>query len=160
MPGTLPVGNFWISKSNIFGLGLNAARPTEQVIQSSPGGAWRFWAAEDVLFPFDVKAGSPVVITAPDARPLSFRATFLALHDLASGQSLLIAEVTNRIGLIVGADQVIYTNAFDTLLADIRYHYTRQSLEQDIVLHGKPCPSRRRTPAGNLDGVVQFRAGQ
>lgn len=79
-----------------------------------------------------------MTITTPSARVLSFRATFLALHDLASGQRLLIAAVTNRDGVIVGTDQVIYTNAFDRLQADIRYRYTRQSLEQDIILHENP----------------------
>lgn len=127
-----------LSRSNIVGAGLSVSRATDRSIQPAAGGARAEFGLQKTFFPLDVKGGGPVVITAPDARPLSFRATFLALHDLATDQSLLIAEVTNRAGMIFGADEVIYTNAFDTLNADIRYRYTQNSLEQDIILHENP----------------------
>lgn len=130
----------WTSlvRSNVADLGRQASWGTERTIQPVPGGARAEFGLQKTFFPVDVKSSGPVVVTAPDARLLAFRATFLALHDLASDQSLLIAEVTNRVGLIVGDGEVIYTDAFDTLNADIRYRYTANSLEQDIILHENP----------------------
>ena len=133
-----------LSRSNV--ANLSATPAIAKTIQPISGGARADFGLQKTFFPVDVKDGGPVVITTPDARQLSFRATFLALHDLSTDQSLLIAEVTNRVGSIIGANQVIYTNAFDTLRADIRYRYTAQSVEQDIILHEHPAIPKEFSP--------------
>jgi hypothetical protein len=48
----------------------------------------------------------------------------------------VLGRITNRVGLIApSSGQVIYTNAFDGLVrADLIYHYSTHSLEQDIRL--------------------------
>lgn len=129
-PPTLTVSNS--------ALGYRAAWPVSQSIRSIAGGGSAEFGLHKVFFPLDARGKRPLTITTPDGRTLACRATFLALHDLITDQSFLLGEVTNRIGLIVGADQVIYTNVFDTLNADLRYHYTKYSLEQDIILHEHP----------------------
>jgi len=127
-----------LTSSNSFALGASASQVPERAIQPVPGGGRADFGLQKAFFPVDVKGEQTLTITTPEGRVLACRATFLALHDLASGQNVLIAEVTNRIGAIVGRDQVVYTNAFDTIRADIRYRYTSYSLEQDIVLHEHP----------------------
>ena len=52
--------------------------------------------------------------------------------------TVLIAVLTNSIGQLVGSNQVIYTNAFVGLDADLLYTYTKAGLEQDVVLREQP----------------------
>jgi len=92
------------------------------------------YGLQKVHFPAEITE-APIIIVTPDGRRLQCRATFLALHDAASGQNLLIGQVQKSIGELVGDNTVIYPNAFDTISADIRYRYTKYSLEQDIILH-------------------------
>lgn len=117
------------------------------VIRPVPGGARAEYGLQKVYFPLDARGGDALTITTPEGRVLKCRATFLAAHDLKTDQRWLIAEVTNRIGLIVGKDQVVYTNAFDSIAADIRYRYTKHSLEQDILLHENPVLPKEFAPA-------------
>jgi hypothetical protein len=61
----------------------------------------------------------------------------LVYYDPSNLTNVLFAVPTNRIGVVNSnlANQVIYTNAFDGCAADVRYTYTRQGLEQDIVVN-------------------------
>lgn len=124
------------NRTNLAGLALNASRVPDRAIRPVPGGARADFGLLKVFFPLDAKAGTPLTITTADGRTLACRATFLALHDLASDQSLLLAEVTNRVGMITGDHEVIYTNCFDTLNASLRYRISAEgsTLEQDILL--------------------------
>jgi hypothetical protein len=115
------------------GLDLRAAHPVAQQIRLLDVGAAGDYGLQKAYFPPDT--GEPITIITPDGRTLAVRATFLALHDTASGQSLLLGEVQASHGQLEGDNSVIYPNAFDTIKADIRYRYTKYSLEQDIILH-------------------------
>ena len=51
----------------------------------------------------------------------------LAVQDVASGQSLLLGQVTHSIGVLIGDNTVVYPNALDLPKggkADIRYRYS------------------------------------
>ena len=124
-----------LTNSIFAGHGLNASRPVEMKIEPAPFGARTEFGLQKTFFPTDVK-DAPVVITTPDGRKLSFRATFIALHDKQSGQSLLLAELTNRTGAIVADDEVLYEKSFDTLDASVRYRILANGngLEQDVLL--------------------------
>lgn len=137
-PPQLEAARFSNSESNNATAGIIVPGEPVQVIRAVAGGARADYGLQKVFFPLDARSAEALTITTPDGRTLKCRATFLAAHDLATDQCWLIAEVTNRIGEIVGPDQVIYTNAFDTIAADIRYRYTKYSLEQDILLHENP----------------------
>ena len=125
-----------LSRTNVAGLALNASRVPDRAIRPVPGGARADFGLLKVFFPLDAKDGQPLSITTADGRTLACRATFLALHDLASDQSLMLAEVTNRVGMITGDHEVIYTNCFDTLNASLRYRISGDGsrLEQDLLL--------------------------
>jgi hypothetical protein len=51
---------------------------------------------------------------------------------------VLIAVLTNSPGYLVGANQVIYPNAFMGIQADLRYTYNKAGVEQDIILREQP----------------------
>lgn len=115
-------------------LGIGASSMVKQEIRLENDSAVADYGLQKVHFPAEITE-APITITTPDGRKLQCRATFLALYDANSGQSLLLGEVKKSIGELVGDNTVIYPNAFDTIGADIRYRYTKYSLEQDIILH-------------------------
>jgi hypothetical protein len=59
-----------------------------------------------------------------------------------AGEGVLLAGVKSRIGELVGANQVVYRDAFDRegVSGDIVYTYTASSLEQDIVIQKQLPP--------------------
>ena len=115
-------------------LGIGASTVVKQEITLVKDGALADYGLQKVLFPPEITEG-PVFITTADGRRLACRAVFLALHNAESGQSLLLGEVRKSEGELVGDNTVLYPNAFDTINADVRYRYTKYSLEQDIILH-------------------------
>ena len=49
------------------------------------------------------------------------------------------AGITNSIGQLISSNQVWYDNAFTGLKAGVRYTYTRQGFEQDVILEEQPA---------------------
>jgi hypothetical protein len=113
---------------------VGVSNPVRQEIRLENDSAVADYGLQKVYFPADITE-APITIITPDGRKLFCRATFLALHDATTGQSLMLGEVRKSVGELVGDNTVIYPNAFDTISADIRYRYTKYSLEQDIILH-------------------------
>ena len=57
----------------------------------------------------------------------------LAFYDPTTGESSMIAEIKDSIGVVTG-NQVIYEDAFDGVVADLRYTYTKAGFVQDVIL--------------------------
>lgn len=111
----------------------------EHRIKLESNGAYASYGVHVARFPADVNGENPVRMVTPDGRALAFRPTFLSLRDTQTGEGLLIAQITNRTGLVVGTNKVVYTNAFAGINADVRLIYTAHSLEQDIIFHEQPA---------------------
>ncbi len=86
----------------------------------------------------DINSGGSVSLLMPDGQQLLSNPMGLSFKDLASGKNVLLGEVTNCIGELVASNVVLYPNAFDTLKAAIRYTYTRDGFEQDVILYENP----------------------
>ncbi|MGA2750690.1 MAG: hypothetical protein ABSG59_18110 [Verrucomicrobiota bacterium] len=84
--------------------------------------------------------GGAVRLTTPAGQQFSSGVFGLCYWDAAAGTNVLIAPVQNSLGLVVGANQVIYTNAFAGLNADIETTYTLDGFQQNIVLREQPPP--------------------
>ena len=101
-------------------------------------------------FPGDIYQGQIELVT-PDGQHLKSRPLGLSYFD--GENTVLIAELTNSIGVVVGSNVVIYPNAFTDIKADLRYTYTKAGFEQDIILRQQPptpesfglnpCPSNQ-----------------
>jgi hypothetical protein len=88
-----------------------------------------------VTFPGDIYNGEIELVT-PEGLQLESRPMGLSYFD--GTNSVLIAELTNSIGQVLGDNQVIYTNAFTDFACDLRYTYTIGGFEQDIILREQP----------------------
>ena len=86
-------------------------------------------------FPGDINQGVIELVT-PDGVHLKSRLLGLSYDDGA--HTVLIAELKDSVGLVVGPNQVIYPDAFTDFKADLRYTYTKAGFEQDIILREQP----------------------
>src|ERR1700721_2221233 len=63
----------------------------------------------------------------------------LSYFDASTGQSVMIAALQDSLGQVLPSlNQVLYTNAFTNLEADVRYTYTKAGLEQKIIPRAQP----------------------
>ena len=88
-------------------------------------------------FPNDIFQGQ-IQLTTPDSVQLNSQPVGLSYFD--GTHSVVIAELTNSIGALVGDNQIIYTNAFAGLKADLLFTYKKAGFEQDVILRQQPSP--------------------
>jgi hypothetical protein len=85
---------------------------------------------------------TPVKITDPTGKALSFSVFGLAYYDAASGSNAAIGTLQTSEGAIVSPNGVLFTNCFSNVSADVLYSYTKAGLSQDIMLRqAPPAPS-------------------
>lgn len=123
--------NFWNSDTSQW-------EPSSEQIEQYPGGAVARHGQHKVIFANDLAAADPIDLQTPDGQELHTRLLGLSYLDTASGQSVLIAEITNCLGQIIGSNQVWYDGAFCGVKAGVRYTYTQEGFEQDIILEESP----------------------
>jgi hypothetical protein len=66
----------------------------------------------------------------------------LAYSAPATGQSVLIAEPQDRIGVLASANQLLWEDAFKGVRANVRVTYSKAGVEADVVLLEAPPPPR------------------
>lgn len=117
-------------------------------IRLTAGGAAADFGRLKVYFDANPASARPVRITTPAGGSMACRATYLAAYNTASDECLLLATLTNALGLIVSPSELLYTNSFDNLHAHLRYGYERSgiSLVQDVILLEKPRLPASFTP--------------
>jgi hypothetical protein len=108
---------------------------SEQIDIQPNGTAQAVNGQHQAYFPGDIYQGEIELVT-PDGVQLHSRPMGLSYFD--GTNSVMIAELTNSIGVVSGANQVIYPNAFTDFKADLVYTYTKAGFEQDIVLREQP----------------------
>jgi hypothetical protein len=86
-------------------------------------------------FPGNIYEGAVELVT-PDGVHMQSRPIGLSYDD--GSNTVLIAELKSSTGELVGANQIIYPDAFTDFKADLRYTYTKAGFEQDFVLLEQP----------------------
>jgi hypothetical protein len=107
----------------------------EQISILPNGTAVAINGQHQAYFPGDIYNGQIKLVT-PDGKQLYSQPLCLTFFD--GTNSVVIAELTNSLGLVAGNNQVIYPNAFTGFSADLRYTYTKAGFEQDVILHEQP----------------------
>ena len=111
-------------------------QPSKEEIDIQPDGTLAATQGQhQVYFPGNIYGGE-IKLVQPNGVQLHSCPVGLSYDD--GSNTVLIAVLTNSIGQLVGPNQVIYTNAFVGLDADLLYTYTKAGLEQDVVLREQP----------------------
>lgn len=115
-----------VEQINIVGTGAQAKQGPCQVT----------WAADAST------AGGAVKFTSPGGSNFTSGVYGLSLRDISSGSNVLIATITNSIGVLNGNNEIDYPLAFSGLQADIQNIYMLSGFEQNIILRQQlPSPS-------------------
>src|SRR2546422_5057409 len=76
----------------------------------------------------------PINLYLPDGRLLRSQIVGLAYTESDTGKSVFISELKDSVGQVVGRNQVVYPDAFQSIKADVRYTVTQCCFEQDLIL--------------------------
>ena len=86
-------------------------------------------------FPSDIYNGTIKLVT-PDGLQLQSQPVGLFYDD--GSNTVMIAELTNSVGQLISPNQMIYTNAFTGVDADLLYTYRMSGFEQDVIFRQQP----------------------
>ena len=102
---------------------------------SVPGGAQALQGRHQVQWALNANTpGGAVVLTTPDGKQISSTVFGMAWYDVTTGSNAVIGRLKDCNGAIVEPNQVVYSDAFSNVTADICYTYTKAGLSQDIVM--------------------------
>jgi len=111
---------------------------SQEQIEAYPQGAIARQGQFQAIFADNLNTPGAIDVQTADGNRL--RSTILGLMyvDPATGDAVTIARLQDSEGQLISANQVLYTNAFEGVLADVRYTYKTSGLEQDVILHQQP----------------------
>lgn len=116
--------------------------PANDTLEIVDGAAVGLQAQLKVRLAGNIAEPGSLQVTLPSGALLASHVYGLAYVDSATGESVLLATVRNTEGILVGQNQVHYLEAFDgeECQADLRYTFTKASIEQDVVFRQSPRP--------------------
>jgi hypothetical protein len=121
--------NYWAS---------NQWQAAKEEIDGYAGGAIAQFGQHKVIFANNLNTAGAIDLQTPDGKELRSHVLGLSYYDSASGKTVLIAQVKDCQGQIVGSNQVVYADAFEGVSADAQYIYRRGSFEQNVILKSSP----------------------
>ena len=118
-----------------------AWRETREEIVITPSGAAAMQGPHRVQFTGNLNTHGAITLTAPDGKTLRSHVLGLAYTDTTTGESVFLGLIRDTEGVLHPPNEVVYPNAFSGVRADVRYIYTRQGFEQDVILRASlPTP--------------------
>src|SRR5439155_6931063 len=113
-----------------------------------------------VIFSANLNDDGAIEIQMQDHELILLNVIGLAWQDSVSGQTTFFASVKDCVGEIIEPNQVIYRDAFDGILADVRYIYNKGKFESDIILREQPVlPRSLPADRAHLQVVTEFLSG-
>lgn len=114
--------------------------PAEAVFEKTrKGGMVARRTQHQLILPADL-AKEPIDMLCPDGTRLISAPLGLALLDLRTGESVLVAELKPCAATLAAASTVVYEDCFSGIRADLVYDLRLGSLEQDLVLREQLPP--------------------
>jgi hypothetical protein len=114
-------------------------KQSEDRIELMPdGSAVASHGPHKVKFASDLYTDGAIDMTTPDGKHLRSHILGLGYYDTASGDVQIFALAQHSTGILVGTNQMYYTNAFDAVRSDVRYTYRKSGFEQDVILREQP----------------------
>jgi hypothetical protein len=113
-------------------------KESSEEIEACPGGAVAKKGQHQAVFAENLASPGAITLIMPGGKTLQTSVAGLSYFDDATGKHVLIASVKDCIGRIVPPNQVVYEDAFDGVKASVRYTYTKNGFEQDVIIHERP----------------------
>ena len=133
---------------------------SDATVEITPEGASARKGAYQVDFTPNINtAGGAISLVTPEGKLLRSRVLGLSYFDATTGEAVLIAEIKDAMGLLVGDHEIIYENAFDGVDAHVQYICTVAGLEQNIVFRGllvSPAEFKLNPATTRLQVLTEF----
>jgi hypothetical protein len=107
----------------------------EEIDLLPQGGAAATRGRHQAYFPANIYQGSIELVT-PDGLHLHSRPMGISYDD--GRRTVLIAQLKDSIGELVGSNQVVYPDAFTDFKADLVCTYRRSGFESDVIFREQP----------------------
>jgi len=107
-------------------------------------------------FPADIYNGTITLVTPTG---LQLQSLPLGLFYSDGSNTVMFAELTNSVGQLISPNQVIYTNAFTGVEADLLYTYRIGGFEQDVIFRQQPLAPEQfglNSADANLQLLTEF----
>jgi len=111
---------------------------SKEEIETFAGGAIARQGQYQVIFANNLNSAGAIDMQTSDGKRLRSNILGLMYHDSASGDAVLIAQLQDSQGELISSNQVLYSDAFEGVKADVRYTYKKGSFEQDVILREQP----------------------
>jgi hypothetical protein len=132
-------------------------KESEELIDVTADGAAATRGYYKVFFKSSLIEEGAIQIEGPGARHQHVNVLGLTIQNSVTGEERILGTVKDCAGEILGRNQVIYSDAFDGIVADVRYTYKVGSFEQDVILHEEPIlPAGWAPEATHLKVLTQF----
>lgn len=141
-PGESPeVSRYWQLETGLNYQDENGQwQPTAEQFEIIPGAAIAWKGRHKVTLSAELNSEGSVQFRLPGGELMRSHVYGLAYFNTATGEAVLIAEVKAAQAWLVAPNQVLYPDAFNGVQADVRYTYTKNLFEQDIILRQAPPP--------------------
>lgn len=108
----------------------------------------------------NIATDGAVHVIDPDGVNLKSHPLGLGYYDPVSGQSVVIANITEANGWLVAPNVVVYSNCFDNIRASVLYKNSQSGIAQDLILHERPAPPADYglSPRSRLEMFTEFLA--
>jgi hypothetical protein len=120
-------------------------KETKELIEPYEGGAIARFGPHKVSFEANLNASGALNVEMADGQRLRAHILGLRYFDTESGKTVLLAQLKDSQGQIVGSNEVIYANCFASttdlsVKASVRYTFRKSGLSQDVIAHELPAP--------------------
>lgn len=113
---------------------------SQDLIEITPTGAEAVHGPIKARFSPNLNTVGAISLTTPSGQVFQSHPLGLYYFDAASGKAAVISTSKDTMGQLAPPNQVVYTNAFTGLTADMMYVYAKEGFEQNVVLLQAPPP--------------------
>ncbi len=116
-----------------------AFEETQEAFEIAPDGtAVAARGQHKVFIKANLNEGGAVDMFLPDGQRFRSNPMGLSYFDAGSGKNVLLGEIKDCQGEQIAPNVLWFPDAFDTIKAGIRFTYTRNGFEQDVVIQENP----------------------
>jgi streptogramin lyase len=123
---------------------------SEEIIVPHPLGAAAQRGLYRVLFPANLNRRGAIEIEMPDGRTLRNHPLGIYITDASVGKSVLVGQLKDSIGVLLPPNEVLYSDAFEGIQADMIYRYRKGGFEASVILREQPLLPRDFDPESTL----------
>jgi hypothetical protein len=123
---------------------------SEEIVEPHPLGAVAQRGLYRVLFHANLNRRGAIEIEMPDGRTLRNHPLGIYITDASAGRSVLVGQLKDSIGVLLPPNEVLYSDAFEGIQADMMYRYQKGSFEASVILREQPLLPRDFNPTTTM----------